>query len=125
MSDCKTVTHEGKVYQIGGVYEFSDDGDYWAIDLLASIECAKAYPFKVVGWEWSLIRETESTIGTITLASIELVDGNAYMFDEEVRCSNKNCIGIYEKHGHRFHLKNYITDASACTNIRLMTVEKK
>ena len=66
-----------------------------------------------------------SEIKTVAPAPIELVDGNAYMFDEQEPYSNKNCIGIYEKHDHKFHLKNYTTLVKVCTNIRLMTVESK
>jgi hypothetical protein len=118
MSEAETVTHEGKVYQIGGIYEFSDDGDYWNIDLLASIECAKAYPFEVEECGWSLIREAESKIGTITPAPIE--NGNAYMFNYN---GKKGISGIYDKDTDRFYYQggSYIP-LDYCTNIRPMTV---
>ena len=117
--EVETVTHEGKVYQIGGIYEFSDDGDYWAIDLLASIECAKAYPFKVEDCGWSLIRETESKIGTITPAPIELDHECAYMFD----CgASGNIQGIYNKNSNRMMLLNGWSAVENCTNIRPMKV---
>jgi hypothetical protein len=125
MSKIKTVTYEGKVYQIGGIYEFSDNGDSWETDKLVSISYVAAYPFKVVGCEWSLIRETESKIGTITPAPIELIDNGAYMFDFK----DETCIGFYELSQEAFFDRHdggkQIAKLSFCTNIRPMTVESK
>ena len=125
MSEIKTVTHNGQVYQIGGIYEFSDNGDSWDTDELVSISYVAAYPFKVVGCEWSLIRETESKIGTITPAPIELVNGAAYMFD--VR--ENTFLGFYRERRKSFFYEiingNKIAGASEATNIRLMTVGSK
>jgi hypothetical protein len=123
MSEIKTVTYEGKVYQIGGIYEFSDSSDYWTIDELLSIKSAVGYPFKVKDCEWSLIREAKSKIGTITPAQIELVDGAAYMFDYEGRKVDR--IGIYLKHDNHFVFPIGYIHTTNCTNIRLMTVESK
>jgi hypothetical protein len=125
MSKIKTVTYEGKVYQIGGIYEFSDNGDSWETDKLVSISYVAAYPFKVAGCEWSLIRETESKIGTITPAPIELIDNGAYMFDFK----DETCIGFYELSQEAFFDRHdggkQIAKLSFCTNIRPMTVESK
>ena len=122
MSEIKTVTYEAKVYQIGSVYEFSDKGKEWALDELIYIDEGKDLPFCTRQYEWELIREASYSIGTITPSPIELIDGSAYMFDEQEPYSNRNCIGIYEKHGHKFHLKNYATLVKVCTNIKPMAV---
>jgi hypothetical protein len=126
MSDCKTVTHEGKVYQIGGIYEFNDEGtigDAWEVDELLGASKGKSYTFEARRYEWELIREVNSTIGTITLAPIELIDGNAYMFNYH---GKKGISGIYDKDTDRFYYQggSYIP-LDYCTNIRPMTVEKK
>jgi hypothetical protein len=121
MSDLKTVTHEGKVYQIGGIYEFSDSGDYWTIDELLSIEGTVGYPFKVKDCEWSLIREAKSKIGTITHAPIELVNHNAYMFN----IKGDEVIGLYCSDTETLTGGRYCLHYLAVSNIRLMTVEEK
>jgi hypothetical protein len=122
MSEIKTVTYEGKVYQLGGVYEFSDGGRDWALDELLYLDEGKDLPFCTREYEWQLIREASYSMGTITPAPIELVNGAAYMFDYR---ASKDVIGIYSvctetisSIGDDFISKN-------CTNIRLMTVESK
>jgi hypothetical protein len=94
MSDCKTVTHKGNVYEIGGVYEFSDGGDYWTIDSLVSIDCAVAYPFKVRDCEWSLIREAEYKIGTIAPAPIEPTMADLFVSDFRECAHLSKCVDI-------------------------------
>jgi hypothetical protein len=127
MNDIKTVTHEGKVYQIGQDYLFSDTKGTWVYSKLLGIKSDDISPFKTYILCWKFIKDMPPSeeFGTITPAPIELIDGAAYMFDEQAPYSNKNCIGIYEKHGNKFHLKNYATLVKVCTNIRLMTVESK
>jgi hypothetical protein len=68
MSDCKTVTYEGKVYQIGGVYEFSDDGVDWGMDILLGAGGNSSFPFDAKTYEWMFIREAAYEMGTITAA---------------------------------------------------------
>ena len=124
MSEIKTVTHEGNVYQIGGVYEFSDNGDSWETDELVSISYVAAYPFKVDGCEWSLIRESKSKIGTITPAPIALVDGAAYMFN--IIDGKRHHAGIYDEGQGIFSIsQGQWVDLERATNIRLMTVESE
>jgi hypothetical protein len=123
MSEIKTVTHEGKVYQIGGVYEFSDEGKDWAVDELLSVGVSSAYPFNARQYEWELIREVNCTIGTITPAPIELDNGAAYMFIYHK--NRKPAIGVYSKAEEKFLTVNGKYFADKCTNIRLMTVESK
>jgi hypothetical protein len=121
--EIKTVTHEGKVYQIGGVYEFSDEGKGWAVDELLTVGERVAYPFEARQYEWEFIREVNCTIGTITPEPIELIDRAAYTFDYHE--NRKSAIGVYSKIANNFIAvgNNYFADR--CTNIRLMTVESK
>jgi hypothetical protein len=71
MSEIKTVTHDGKVYQIGSVYEFSDEGKDWALDELLSVGEGGFNPFEARQYEWKLIREVNYFMGTITPAPPE------------------------------------------------------
>ncbi len=121
MSEIKTVTHEGQVYQIGGVYEFSDEGIYWYVDSLISIDGSKKHPVKGGCWEWKLIKESKRKIGTITPAPVELVDGAAYTFDG--RGCNRHHAGIYDERQGIFSIsQGQWVDLESATNIRLMTV---
>ena len=121
MSEIKTVTHEGNVYQIGGIYEFSDDGVYWTIDTLALISAGDNLLFSATRCKWRLLRETKSKIGTITPAPVELVDGAAYTFD--VRGRNRHHAGIYDERQGIFSIsQGQWVDLESATNIRLMTV---
>ena len=120
MSEVETVTHEGKVYQIGGIYEFSDGGDQYHLDVLESINCGDTYPFNVHCDRWKLIRAVNSTIGTITPAPIELVNGNAYMFD--YHGNRKAIVGVYNQEEESFLTRMGILRPWNATNIRLMTV---
>jgi hypothetical protein len=63
----------------------------------------------------------KSWVHPITPAPIELIDGKAYMFDES-GYQKKDCVGLYEKFRHKFHLTNYAVFVNDCTNIRPMTV---
>jgi hypothetical protein len=124
MSEIKTVTHEGKVYEIGKYYLFSDSGCKWSVDRLACINSQNSFIFESDRSVWNLIKETKHAIGTITPAPIELDDGAAYMFDWIER-TMKNSVGVYDLSSQRFYfVKGHIL-ASYCTNIRLMTVESK
>jgi hypothetical protein len=124
MSEIKTVTHEGKVYQIGKLYAFSDDkGVDPLIDRLSSI--SNLYNDDE-GNGWKYIKAiAPSKIGTITPAPIELINGAPYMFD--VR--ENTFLGFYRESRKSFFYEitngNKIAGASEATNIRLMTVESK
>ena len=122
MSDCKTVTYDGKVYQIGGLYEFSDEGKEWAVDELLLVGERESYPFEARQFEWELIREANYTMGTITTAPpIELIDGAAYTFN----IRGDEVIGLYDLEDGTLTGGRYCLHYSAVSNIRLMTVEKK
>ncbi|MFQ3209144.1 MAG: hypothetical protein ACI9HU_000628 [Colwellia sp.] len=118
-----TVTHEGNVYELGQHYLF---GSRHQLHKLLKIDKLSDYPFRVIdeGQEngFKKVHLVNLDAGTITPAPIELIDGAAYMFDEKAPYSNKDCIGIYEYHKRKFHLKNYNVFVGSCTNIRPMTV---
>mgnify|MGYP003669877225 CR=1 FL=1 len=124
MSEIKTVTYEGKVYQLNKDYFF---GSYKKTLKLIRIDIASAYPFKVFenGSEngYAIIYLGSAEFGTITLAPVELVDGAAYMFDYEGRKVDR--IGIYLEHDNHFVFPIGSIHTTNCTNIRLMTVESK
>jgi len=121
MSEIKTVTHKGSVYKIGGVYEFSDSGKAWAVDELLSVGDCSIFPFNAREYEWELIREFNCTVGTITPVPVELIDGNAYMFDYKGR----QLTGLCNVSTEQFLTTESRILYSYCKNIRLMTVESK
>jgi hypothetical protein len=122
-----TKEYEGQLYQLDQGYLFSNNQKHWMFTFLIDIDktCNQAFVTSQQSFLYIKKLPTSEHIGTIKPAPIELIDGAAYMFDEQEPYSNKNCIGIYEKHEHKFHLKNYATLVKVCTNIRLMTVESK
>ena len=125
MSEIKTVTHEGKVYQIDQDYLFSVRGTTWVYEKLTGIDYSYSKNFCTASNEWLYIKEVPASenMGTITPAPIELVDGAAYMFDCD---DHSNVIGLFIKGGGLFLIHDgAVFNASACTNIRLMTVESK
>jgi hypothetical protein len=122
MSEIKTVMHDGQVYQLRNHYLFSDTGVSWEVDELISIDNDVEYKFEGAYASWKYCIEIPSDeIGTITPAPIELIDGNAYIFDYK----HASYIGIYTSPPHRFILVDGFTLSSYCTNIRLMIVESK
>jgi hypothetical protein len=124
MSDFKIVTHDGKVYQIGSVYEFSDYGKDWALDELLSVGEGGINAFEARQYEWKLIREVNYSMGTITPAPTELIDGAAYMFNPH-NTKLLDVIGLYEKNNNQFYFNGKHVVLAHCSNIRLMTVESK
>jgi hypothetical protein len=128
MSEIKTETHLGKVYQIDQEYLFSNDGTHLVYGRLKAVCPESSYPFeahdgffcKYIG----LIQDCKDQ-GTITPAPIELDHGKAYTFDYG---DWKHVIGLYSKNIRCFIALNEDDNtylASDCTNIRLMTVESK
>lgn len=79
MSELKTVEHEGKAYQIGAVYEFSDDCSNWTVDVLTGFTLGATYPISSIRASWVHIRECQLPIGTITDAPLKLEDGEWYV----------------------------------------------
>jgi hypothetical protein len=125
-----TVTHEGNVYEIGKRYAFTDSlplGDDFTVSRLNFIYAPNSDPSYVFDSEGLPYRyavslsEVNLDAGTITPAPIDLIDGNAYMFDWSDR-PMKGSIGVYSLDSQRFYFVNGHVLASYCTNIRLMTV---
>ena len=130
MSEIKTVTYEGNVYDLEGIYLANDigsgEGNLWTTMRLISINPKSTHPFRVSdreGWKYITVIRSPQTFGTITPAPIELIDGAAYMFNCD---SDVDVIGLFSKGGGLFVKNNGAAfNASFCTNIRLMTVESK
>jgi hypothetical protein len=127
MSEIKTVTHDGKVYQVGENYLFSDNGTDFSLAKLVGIKKTD-WPFKTNdGDVFKYIHEASAleNIGTITPAPIELVDGAPYMFN----IYDNTYVGLYKSQIKAFcresNNSSKIAFANDCTNIRLMTVESK
>jgi hypothetical protein len=125
MSEIKTVTHEGKVYQIDQDYLFSVRGTTWVYEKLIGIDYSYSKNFCTASNEWLYIKEVPASenMGTITPAPIELINGAAYMFDYDGRKIDR--VGVYDEPSNRFYFPIGHSPTSSCTNIRLMTVESK
>ena len=116
----KTVTHEGNIYEIGKHYLFSDWGICWQADKLRYVENNGDWEFKGISCSWRYCKPfAEGEIGTITLAPVKLVDGDAYMFDYKGRTQ----YGIYSDKEMSFVTSDGWTVVNYCTNIRRMLVE--
>ncbi len=119
--EMKTVTHEGKVIQIGAVYELSDDGKDWELKVLTEVSDS-AWPFFSGDERFSHIRECKaSIIGTVTEAPVELVDGECYQFTAPSGIVRK---GYFIPVKRLFVCADGNIDVDRCTNIKLLTVEK-
>ncbi len=133
----KAITHEGKVYQIGAVYEFSDDGDTWELAVLHDYDTEEntvrgKFYSKTGGelewcgkFEWfKYIRLQQAPVGTITEVPVELVDGECYQFDYPNKLVENKHKGFYSKQTHRFVFNGGFVAAGSCVNIKLLTVAK-
>ena len=120
MDKVKAVTHEGKVYEIGKDYLFSLNELDWTYSKLTDIDGGHAKVFCTQENEWRHIKEipASETIGTITPAPIELIDGDAYMFNYR----GDEGIGLYEEDESLFFMVGCSYNLENCTNIRHMTV---
>jgi hypothetical protein len=124
-----TVTHEGNVYEVGKRYVFTDSlplGDDFTVSKLNFIYVPNSDPSYVFDSEGLPYRyavslsEVNLDAGTITPAPIELINGNAYMFDYHK--NRKPVIGVYSKSNETFLTVSDDHFAFNCTNIRPMTV---
>ena len=124
MSNNKTVTHEGLVYQIGKNYLF---GSRMRRLALTGIDSSSQFPFRVieedgVGNGYPRIYPSDLNAGTITPAPIELDHGKAYTFDVIGSVEDFGLVGIYNKGINRIYNLNGWNDLKNCTNIRPMSV---
>ena len=119
----KTVVYEGNVYEIGAPYLFSVLGKSWTHGILTDIDRSYKKPFCTNNHEWLYIKEIPSgTNGTITPAPLKLIHGNAYTFECDGRKVGR--VGVYDEPSSRFYSPVAHVLASACTNIREMTVKE-
>ena len=120
--EVKTVTHEGQVYEIGKDYLFSLNELDWTYLKLTDIDGGYEKVFCTRRRAWRYIKEipASESMGTITPAPIELINGEAYMFGYGKAL---DAVGIYDKQEKRFYFaRGRYYGYESCTNIRLMTV---
>jgi len=117
----KTIKDKGNVYQVGAVYEFSDDGKHWCVGVFEGTCQGSAYPYKArSGHGFKLIRTCKTNLGTIEEAPAELVDGECYQFTAHL---GNECKGFFlAEYGRLYCTTGAIIDPSKCSNIKLLTV---
>ena len=117
----KTINHEGKIYQVGAVYEFSDDGKAWYVDTLEHTYQDMTCPYRTrssIGFR--LIRACEANLGAIEEAPAELIDGECYQFTAHL---GNECKGFFlAEFGRLYCTTGAIVDPSKCTNIKHLVV---
>jgi hypothetical protein len=115
--------YEGNIYQIGQDYLFSINGETWSYGSLTDIDGGYSKPFCTKHKEWRYIKEVPASesMGTITPAPIELIDGNAYMFNPH-NTTLLDVIGLYEKKTNQFYCNGWSIILAHCSIIRPMTV---
>jgi len=118
----KTIEHKGKVYQVGAVYEFSDDGKMWRLGVLEGTQPKSNYPYRTYsGHGYKLIRTCEVKVGTITEAPVKLIDGECYQFTGRYDDEHK---GFFLAETDRLYCHTGgVVDPSKCSNIKLLVVE--
>jgi len=120
----ETVEHEGKLYKINDIYEFSLSGNCWSAGRLIAINSGDNFPFESDDDDsYALCREIDKAcIGTITPAPTKLIDGEAYKFEYIAG----KFIGIYCEKENEFHLSHgRLIKLNLCTNITRLVTEVK
>ncbi len=117
----KTINHEEKVYQVGGLYEFSDAGKNWYVGVLEGTQPKSNYPYRTYsGHGYKLIRACEAKIGTVEDAPVKLIDGECYQYEDRYGHKHK---GFFLAGTDRLYCTTgAIVDPSRCTNIKHLTV---
>ena len=116
----KTIKDKGKVYQVGAVYEFSDDGKMWCLGVLEGTQPKSNYPYRTYsGHGFKLIRACKANLGTITEAPVKLKNGECYSFTD--RLGNKRK-GFFSARRGVFFRTEGCDAPSECTNIKLLVV---
>ena len=117
----KTINHDGKVYQDGGVYEFSDDGKNWCVGVLEGTHPESNYPYRTrSGHGYKLIRACEANLGTVGDTPVKLKNGECYQFTDYLGNERKGF--FLAKSGRLYCTTGAIIDPSKCTNIKLLVV---
>jgi hypothetical protein len=119
-----TFTSHGKIYELDKEYLFGNDGINLVYGRLVSICAQSSYPFQSDSgklYKYIGMLSNCKDQGTITPAPIDLIDGNAYMFN-----INGTWVGFYRECRNCFFTQlvngNKIASVNECTNIRPMTV---
>ena len=115
----KTIKHEGKTYQVGAAYEFSDDGEEWCVGTLEDTYQGSAYPYKTRSGGYRLIRVYETSLGTITDAPVKLKNGECYRYTDLYGNERK---GFFSARRGMFFRTEGCDAPSECTNIKLLVV---
>jgi len=130
--ESKTVEHNGVVVEIGKLYLFSDkngdseigelsyagdvnDGNGFMYQSKVSLRNSNKYEW------WHSISAIKSAIGTITHATIKLVDGAAYAFEYQ----DEDMLGRYHAGTNRFIIGNSNVKAGKVKNITRLVPEVK
>lgn len=120
----KTGEFGGMVYEIGKVYEFSDnaDGGCWIVGVLESINHGNTFHFTVAGCEgYKHCRSLPSScFGTITPQSVKLIDGEVYSFNN----GSDSFLGRFKESDGVFIWKDYAFDIRHCFDVVHLTPSK-
>jgi|TARA_R110000737_G_scaffold122579_1_gene154508 hypothetical protein len=117
----KIITFEGKIYEIGKYYLFSNNKSVgWHVDAFDCISQNRDYKFKSKENKYRHIKKIpESWMGVIKDIP-DLINGASYMFDI---AGSVNICGVYYENTDRIYValgRNMSPDY--CTNIREMVV---
>jgi len=116
----KTIKDKGKVYQVGGLYEYSDYGKHWCVDALEGIQPESNYPYRTYsGHGFKLIRVCKANLGTITEAPVKLKNGECYRYTDLYGNERK---GFFSARRGVFFRTEGCDAPSECTNIKLLVV---
>ena len=116
----KTIEHKGKVYQVGAVYEFSDDGKAWYVDTLEGTYQDMICPYRTrSGHGFKLIRACEVKVGTVEEVPVKLKNGECYRYTGLYGNERK---GFFSARHNMFFRTEGRDAPSECTNIKLLVV---
>jgi len=115
----KTINHEGKIYQVGAVYEFtSDTGNLWSVDILEDICPASNYHYKTrSGINFKFIRACEENLGNVEESPVKLKNGECYSFTDLYGNERK---GFFSARRGVFFRTEGCDTPSECTSIKLL-----
>lgn len=116
------VTHNGKSYEIGKYYLFSDDGVDWEGYKLKGLCSKGGYVFKAQSCDWKMIKPIpQEDVGGVEVA---LVEGAYYKF----MCDKNEYVGVYGESLGAFVVRPFGGDCRrvnqrTCTDIVRMVPE--
>ncbi len=117
----ETIEHEGFVYQIGAIYEFSDEGKNWYASTLNGVIGRKNRCFDSDNGLFDHIRECKTLIGVIAKPPVILTAGECYLIDVE---GEKELTAVYMGRAREaFAYKNGIVCEKNVSNIKPLRSE--